>query len=219
MAQRNEVGTDYYSFDPVIFRRVVRESSDAMFWKDVVCTDEAYDCLQCAAEEHLSQLYQLAHLNAVHAGRVCLNGIDLELVLGDLFSHFSDELSKEKEVLIFPFTLSQPRKRKNYVNISFCLFDWYRLPSAPLSVQKMSSALSLYSHKILLQGAGNSEDRRKHRLCPGGHELKLFEIPCSAYTCDLCGNKILKGAKVQCCRAYDHDVCQACLTKTEVGLP
>jgi histone H2A len=89
-----------YSIDPVIFRRVVRESSDAMFWKGVVCTEEAYDCLQCAAEEHMSQLYQLAHLNAVHAGRDCLNVSDLELVSGDLFSHFSDDVSKEKEVLI-----------------------------------------------------------------------------------------------------------------------
>ena len=64
--------------DTEVFRRVVRELS-LDFKTNVLFSDEAYDCLQVAAEAHLCELYELANLNALHCKRVCVNKMDLQL--------------------------------------------------------------------------------------------------------------------------------------------
>ena len=61
-----------------VFRRVVRELS-LDFKTNVLLSDEAYDCLQVAAEAHLCGLYESANLNALHCKRVRINKMDLQL--------------------------------------------------------------------------------------------------------------------------------------------
>ena len=61
-----------------VFRRVVRELS-LNFKTNLLFSDEAYDCLQVAAEAHLCELYELANLNALHCQRVRINNMDIQL--------------------------------------------------------------------------------------------------------------------------------------------